>query len=251
MDKIEVRVLANSYDSRTAPFLARMTQRGHELHDMEDVLELYNEPASDTLITRLSDMKHGTIKRFNTYTVVVLNASRRFLAQARTHQHTDFVSGSLQYSNWSDTDSPEEMFVVPYALLNNEAMREYYLNACLRNYLCYKTITEQTDNDTAGFVLPNAMRNILVFHANIQQWQYMIGLRTCRRNSDETRYVYLRIWEELYETLNGDKLFSPSACGIDCQRRGCVEGHMTCGNPINAMWGPSEILNADFPLLRG
>lgn len=251
MDKIQVAVLEEPQNLKMPAFLARMTQRGHLLHDMSDVLDLYNAPVkNEKLLQTLSEMSHGTIKRFNTYTVVVLNASRRFLAQARTHQHTDFVSGSLQYSDWSNTDNPEEMFVVPYAILDNPSMREYYLNACLRNYLCYQTLTEQADNDTAGFILPNAMRNILVFHANIQQWQYMIKLRTCRRNSDETRYIFLRIWEELQKTTNGTEVFSIKSTGPVCQSSPCEEGHMSCRNVLDSAWGPSEILNADFPLLR-
>ena len=249
MDKIQVEVIqAPSKKPAMAPFLARMTQRGHKLTNMEDLQELINQKATTKHLSSLAEMPHGTIKRFDSYTVAIVGASRRFLAQIRTHQHADFVSGSLQYSDFSAND-PAEMFVVPYEVFGNEHLKQYYLDSCKKGFLRYKTIAAEAGNDAAGFVAPNGMRNVLIMQANAQSWQYMIGLRTCRRNSLETRYVLLRIWEELLKANHGKYFFSPSACGCGCQTGKCQEGHMTCGEPLSVDMGPTEILHADFPLL--
>lgn len=250
MDKIQVKLLEATEDSkRIMGFLARMTQRGHEIHDMDDLLNLYNKSCSDKLIGNLADLPHGTIKRFPTYTIAIVGASRRFLAQIRTHQHADFVSGSLQYSDWSANKDPKNMFVVPYETLDNSQLRSYYLDSCVRNFIQYRTIASAAGNDAAGFILPNSMRNVLVIHAGVQEWQYIIGLRTCRRNSLETRYVCYRIWEQLYNTEYGPLLFNAGNTGAGCQTTLCHEGHMSCKKPLPKGSTPTELLKMEFPLL--
>lgn len=251
MDRIQVRVL-DDYGNDAAQvmrFLARMTQRGHTIHSIDDAIELYEKKGSDKLTKNLAELNHGTIKRFANYTVVIYGASRRFLAQIRTHQHAEFVSGSLQYSDFSKEQNPKDMFVVPYELLDNSSLSQYYLDCCVRTFEQYCAIASAVGNDPAGFVLPNGMRNILVIRANIQEWQYIISLRTCRRNSLETRYVLYRIWEELYKTPDGELIFGPASTGAGCQKGKCLEGHMTCSNPLPKDTTPSELLKMEFPLL--
>lgn len=251
MRNIEVAVLQEPKEAeRMSSFLARMTQRGHELTDMESVLDLYWKNSSFDLRQNLASLNHGTIKRFDTYTVLVVGASRRFLAQIRTHQHADFVSGSLQYSDWSEINHDTEwsnMFVVPYAFMQNITLERKYLQNCAGAYLAYKDLAK-IDNDAAGFIMPNGLRNILAIHANVQEWQYMIKLRACRRNSDETRYVMLKIWDELLHTENGEQFFSPDIIGFDCQFGGCKEGKFCCGNPYQKGLEPHKIIEAEYPL---
>ena len=246
MDRIEVSVIG-APDTNMAPFLARLTQRGHEISSMKDLVDLKSKGASDNLLNSLAKLKHGTIKRFDVYTVAIVGASRRFLAQIRTHQHADYVSGSLQYSDWSNHEHPEEMFVVPYELLEGGLLRTNYLDSCVESFLEYSDLVSFVGNDAAGFALPNGTRNVLVIQANAQQWQYMIGLRTCRRNSLETRYVMLKIWEELL--MLDPHMFTPEAAGCGCQTGICTEGHFCCGSPLWPAMAPTEILKADFPLL--
>lgn len=250
MDKIQVKLLeCTENPKQIMGFLARMTQRGHEIKDMSDLVNLYNKSCSDKLVKNLADLPHGTIKRFPTYTIAIVGASRRFLAQIRTHQMADFVSGSLQYSDWSNVKHPEEMFVTPYEMLDNPTLRSYYLDSCVRNFLQYRTIASTAGNDAAGFVLPNSTRNVLVIHAGVQEWQYIIGLRTCRRNSLETRYVCYRIWEELYKTEYGELLFNSRNTGAGCQTAMCHEGHMSCKDPLPKEATPTELIKMEFPLL--
>nr|DAO47116.1 MAG TPA: Thymidylate synthase complementing protein [Caudoviricetes sp.] len=250
MDKIEVKIIDTPGNLDMMPFLARVTQRGHRIHNMADIEELLEKNASEKLRGNLAAMPHGSIKRFNNYTIAVVGASRRFLAQIRTHQHINFVSGSLQYSDWSDLKHPEEMFVVPYEIMEKPDLRQYYLDCCMRDFQQYKIIADAAGNDAAGYILPNGARNILILQANIQEWQYAIGLRTCRRNSPETRYIMYRIWEELFNSTYGPDYFSIKSTGCWCQTIGsCKEGHMSCGKKLPANLTPQYLLRLEFPLL--
>lgn len=252
MRKIETSILQEPSEAENMSlFLARLTQRGHELTDLDSVLDLYNKAGNKKLAMQLAGMNHGTIKRFDTYTVVVVGASRRFLAQIRTHQHADFVSGSLQYSDWSTINADTnwlDMFVVPYAFMKNPTLERKYLQNCAGSFLSYRELAK-ADSDAAGFIMPNGLRNVLVIHANVQQWQYMIKLRACRRNSDETRYVMLKIWDQLLtETKDGEQFFSPEILGFDCQFGGCKEGKFCCGHPYQKGITPFEIIKNEYPL---
>ena len=252
MRKIEVGVLQESPNAAyNSSFLAKLTQRGHELTNLQSVLDLYHQPKNYSFVQKLASMDHGTVKRMDSYTVVVVGASRRFLAQIRTHQHADFMSGSLQYSDWSDSAdylSLQDIFVVPYAFYKDEAAKLSYLRECSSALSTYQKLAK-VDHDAAGFIMPNGLRNVLVIHANVQQWQYMIKVRTCKRNSDETRYVMLKIWDALLnQTECGQNFFNPAFVGTDCALYKCREGKFTCGKPINEKPTPIEIIQQDYPL---
>ena len=249
MNNIKVAILQEPYDAgHISSFLARLTQRGHDLNDIESVKVLYNKPENPELIKKLAGMQHGTIKRFDSYTVIVIGASRRFLAQIRTHQHADFVSGSLQYSDWSSSVfNMQDMFVVPYSMLDNEELKTEYLQRCYDAYETYQHIAT-VDHDAAGFIMPNGLRNILVIQANVQEWQYIIKLRGCARNSDETRYTVLQIWDALLHTRHGSMFFSPEIVGFDCQFGGCKEAQFSCHRPYPKGIMPMAIIKSEYPL---
>lgn len=256
MDKIQVKVLNNVENpGATMAFLARLTQRGHSIKNMDDLVELYNKEASPLLLKSMADLPHGTIKRFTPITVAIVGASRRFLAQARTNQvGFNYVSASLQYSDYSDKAD----FVVPYALMARDhdtpgsKLVSYYLNSCAAAMHDYKLLAKQTDNDTAGYVAPQGLRNILIMQGNHQSWDYFIRTRMCRRNTEETRYVTALIWQELLKTSDGWCFFSNS--GPDCLSIGCREGKMSCGKPMNGIKTmqtapPESIIKCEWPLL--
>ena len=79
------------------------------------------------------------------------------------------------------------------------------------------------------------------------QWKHIISQRVCRRNTDETRIVLLKIWQELYAL--SPALFAPGLTGPFCQRDKCLEGKMTCGRKIDADMMPEDLLKADYPAL--
>ena len=227
-------------------FAARLTQRGHKISTMEDLLALYEQSFSDDTLSAISSLPHPTVQKFSVITVAIVGASRRFLAQITRHQNeVKFMSASLQYSNYAG----QADFAIPYEVLAaGQPIRELYLKSCQSDMDCYEQLCHAgLGHDAAGYATPQGLRNVLLISATPYQWKHMIGQRTCRRNTDETRIVLLKIWRELY--VLSPSLFGLSQTGPFCQRDKCAEGKMSCGQPIEKTLGPAEILQADYPAL--
>ena len=275
MNKIEVAVLETHGDpGQWATFLARLTQRGHSIKNMDDLKELFNQSHTPGFLKAVSQLPHGTIKRFTPITIAIVGASRRFLAQARTNQvGFNYVSASLQYSDYSG----EADYVVPYAFMEADHKHKMkvsggsfiydcvegpytatYLESCRHAMDTYKDLAVEAGNDAAGYVAPQGLRNILIMQANHQAWDYLIRLRGCNRNTVETQYVTMLIWEALLNTPDGEAFFSKS--GADCMGIGCREGKFCCGDPMKkftkiakdtGVTVPRAIINERWPLLNG
>lgn len=224
---------------------ARLTQRGHNIKNMDDLLELFNKEYSESTVSSMVKLPHPTIQKFGVLNFAIVGASRRFLAQITRHQNeVKFMSASLQYSDYSG----EADFTVPYNLMNDPIVLDQYLEHCRVAMGEYASVVQQGyDNDSAGYLAPQGLRNILIISATPFQWKHMISQRVCRRNTDETRYVMLRIWEQLYK-LN-PTFFSRTSTGPFCMRGRCMEGRMGCEKPIQKYKTPSEIIAQDYPLL--
>lgn len=246
MDKIQVKILNPEaiQDSRKMMAIgARLTQRGHKIQNMDDFMALYERPAGDELIGNLVSLPHPTMQKLGVINVVVVGASRRFLAQITRHQNeVKFVSASLQYSDYSDSNS----FCVPYEIIEKgEPYVQMYLENCKLAMEEYAKFSQVSGNDAAGYLAPQGLRNVLIISATPYQWIHMIRQRTCRRNTKETEYVMLRIWEQLYDLC-------PEWFGIAgpfCTRGKCEEGKMCCMKPMGRRAEPKDVLLADFPLL--
>lgn len=248
MDQIKVAILnatAIKEAEATMVCAARLTQRGHKVKDLDDFLALYEKEYTEKTVAAMAALPHPTIQKFAVINVAVVGASRRFLAQITRHQNeVKFMSASLQYSDYSD----EADFVVPYELLDSP-LRVSYLAQCRQAMEKYKLLIEYgAGNDSAGYLAPQGLRNVLLISATPYQWKHMIHQRTCRRNTPETRYIMLRIWEQLYEL--SPALFSQSTTGPFCMQGLCQEGKMSCGNVLNEELTPREIIERDFPILE-
>lgn len=249
MDKIEVAVLnpdAVKEAEKNMVFAARLTQRGHAIHTMKDLLTLYEKPYGRDTLEAISELPHPTVQKFSVIPVAVVGASRRFLAQITRHQNeVKFMSASLQYSDYSG----QAAFTVPYEILTaGEPVKARYLESCEQNMVCYEALVSGgISQDAAGYAAPHGLRNVLLICATPYQWKHMIHQRVCRRNTDETRIVLLKIWELLYK-LN-PILFAPQNCGPFCQQGGCREGRMCCGSSLSGNMTPGEILRTDYPAL--
>ena len=182
-------------------------------------------------VANLVKLPHPTIQKFGIINVVVVGASRRFLAQITRHQNeVKYMSASLQYSDYSGVED----FVIPYDLMGT-GQEEAYLEQCSQSMKNYqRLIASGVDNDSAGYCAPQGMRNILLISATPYQWKHMIRQRVCRRNTKETRYVMLLIWEQLME--QNAELFSDS--GPFCMNGGPVENayRLRCHHQISFEW---------------
>lgn len=227
-------------------FAARLTQRGHRIRGMDDLMELYEKTFTGETVEAISRLPHPAVQKFAVITVAVTGASRRFLAQITRHQkEVQFMSASLQYSNYAGKAD----FAVPYEIMAaSEEIREMYLESCQKGMDCYERLCGAgIGHDAAGYAAPQGLRNVLLISATPYQWKHMIGQRVCRRNTDETRIVMLKIWKELFAL--SPVFFAPSFTGPFCQRERCLEGKMACGRKLEKEMRPDDILRADYPLL--
>lgn len=130
------------------------------------------------------------------------------------------MSASLQYSNYTG----QADFAVPYEILAAPAaVRELYLKSCHEGMDCYeKLCAEGIGHDAAGYATPQGLRNVLMISATPYQWKHIIGQRVCRRNTDETRIVLLKIWQELYSL--SPALFAPVLQGRSASRTNAWRG---------------------------
>ena len=244
MNKIQVKVLNPEVvkdAEKMMVFCARLTQRGHSIHDMDSLMGLLEAPYQTKTMEAMTKLPHPTIQKFGVINVAVVGASRRFLAQITRHQNeVKFMSASLQYSDYSG----QADFCVPYDVIQHGP--EYvgaYIHSCRESISYYEGAIEcGIDHDAAGYMAPQGLRNILIISATPYQWKHMISQRACRRNTDETRYVILLIWKELAKL---SAMFRD--CGPFCMHGGCKEGKMACGKTIDRSWSPEDILKSDFP----
>lgn len=247
MKSIEVKILnpeVITESEKMMVFGARLTQRGHNIHNMDDLMDLYNKDYQKSTARAIANLPHPTIQKLGKINIAIVGASRRFLAQITRHQNEiKFVSASLQYSDYSGNAE----FCVPYEITEQGPYAvNYYLRTCADQMEEYEhAIATGTPHDAAGYMAPQGLRNILIMSATPYQFKHMIGQRTCRRNTLETRYVMLKIWEELYKL--SPEMFGKS--GPFCMNGPCKEGKMCCGKPINKAWSPMDIIKEDFPLL--
>ena len=249
MNQIETTILncsAIKEAEKNMVFAARLTQRGHSINNMEDLLQLYNQSYRADTVENISSLPHPTIQKFTVITVAVVGASRRFLSQITRHQNeVKFMSASLQYSNYSGVAA----FVKPYEILKApEDIQNLYIKSCLSDMDSYEALCKSgISHDTAGYVTPQGLRNVLIISATPYQWKHMIGQRCCRRNTDEMRIVMLKVWHTLY--LKNPVLFDPSWTGPFCQREHCQEVKSRRRHTISQNFTPEIILAKDYPLL--
>jgi len=209
-------------------------------------MDLYHQSYSQKTVENIAGLPHPTVQKFMVITVAVVGASRRFLAQITRHQNeVKYMSASLQYSNYSCRAA----FAIPYGIMKaDKEIQDIYKKSCQSDLDHYAELCDLgIDHDSAGYATPQGLRNVLIISATPYQWKHMIGQRTCRRNTDETRIVMLQLWQRLYKL--SPILFAPDLTGPFCQRGSCMEKQMSCKDPISKIWTPADILKEDYPLL--
>ncbi len=235
MNKISVHIIQEPAESpvRMANLAARLTQS--KIKSIEELRALMKYDPK--LIQNIYDMKHESVVRHSNWTIAVIGASRRFLAQIRTHSVgiSGWISASLQYSDMrNDFDAVVPYPVIEKAVTNNDyGVYSDYINKCKQSFNNYKDMIElqMYDNDTAGYASCNSSRNAVVFTANTEALRNMINKRSCNRNTLETQYVMLLIWQTLIASAyEGEEMFL--SAGPDCRLLGkCTQKKMSCGEP--------------------
>lgn len=222
MDRIEVEILEGNLNGMPK-FLARLTQRGHLINGMGDVLHLYDAAVEGAPSDYLLSLPHTTIQRMNYLTVAVTGLSTKAVSQLRTHaKRLTFVSTSTQYSDFSGCN---DNYVLPKGLDTNASLKMINAYDSIQNI--YETlITSGVDKDKASYILPQGLRKTLIISGSLDDWNYVLRTRLCHRNTEEVqqiaRMIVNKIADEFGEEYTVNML--PS-----CTRGKCLEGKFSCG----------------------
>lgn len=224
MNNIEVMVLNHNLDG-TPLFLAKLTQRGHEINSMHDVFDLYNSCKNKTPSSRLIELPHTTIQRMCHVTIAIVGLSTKAVSQLRTHaKRATFLSTSTQYSSFEGRDNN---FVYPPELmsLDKEILDQSY-EAIMNAYQLL--LNHGVDKDQAGYLLPQSLRKALIIDASIDEWNYILSTRLCHRNTEEVQYICSLI----YKAIADINLVWVSKALPKCAYGSCPEGKFCCGKPF-------------------
>jgi thymidylate synthase (FAD) len=224
MDNIKVKILEHNFNG-TPIFLARMTQRGHLINNIDDLLKLYKDNINKTPSKDLLKLPHSTIFRMNYLTVAIYGLSTKAVSQLRTHAtRLTFMSTSTQYSEFTGQECP---YVIPEGL--SEEQKEEFKTAFINVHNAYaKCFDDIKDKDKAGYLLPQGLRKCLVISGNFPAWQYMLSLRLCNRNTREVQYICELILDAI--TKECGKNWA-DVCLPPCVDGKCKEGKFCCGHP--------------------
>ena len=171
MNHIETAIL-NCYGIREAEqnmvFAARLTQHGHTIQNMADLMDLYHQSYSKNTVESIASLPHPTVQKFMVITVAIVGASRRFLAQITRHQNeVKYMSASLQYSNYSG----HATFAIPYEIIKaDKEIQNLYKRSCQSDLDHYEELCAAgIDHDAAGYATPQGLRNVLIISATPYQ----------------------------------------------------------------------------------
>lgn len=223
MDKIEVKILDHNLNG-TPLFLAKLTQRGNQMHNMQDLLNLYKDNLSRTPSLDFMKLPHSTIFRMCNLTVAIYGLSTKAVSQLRTHAtRLTFVSTSTQYSDYANLDLP---YVIPEGLTPEQRAK---MEEGLKNiHIAYKEVYKDIgDKDKAGYMLPQSLRKCLIISGNFPAWQYMLSLRLCNRNTREVQYICQSILNAIDKECG--KVWA-DVCLPNCVTDKCKEGKFSCGH---------------------
>lgn len=225
-DDIEVRILGTWLGEEL--FLGRLTQRGDEIHNMEDLMTLRHKslfgkaPSADYM-----RLPHTTLRRMSLIEVAIVGLSTKCMNQLRTHAtRLTFVSTSTQYSKYTGEDN----FVLPSGLSEEAAdtMKKLYDNV---QSVYNRLINEYgVDNDKASYILPQSLRKAVVISGPLDAWEYVMRTRLCHRNSEEMQYVMKLIYKEFTKCTPSTYLVNMLP---KCTTTGCEEGKFCCGKKFD------------------
>lgn len=223
MNKIEVKILDSNLNGMPR-FLARLTQRGHLINSMKDVISLYDDSIKSPPGKYLMTLPHTTIKRMNYITVAVSGLSTKCVSQLRTHaKRLTFISTSTQYSSF---DNRDDNYVIPEEYLTEEQITQMQ-NALSSVQNTYNDMIKNgVDKDLAGYLLPQSLRKVVIMSGNLADWEYVLSLRMCHRNSIETQHVCKLIYKEIYKNYGAEYCVNMLPA---CVHDKCHEGKFCCG----------------------
>lgn len=209
-------------------------------YSAEDNAELYTEYADkdydelDTYINRVLNVGHTSPVEHASFTFMIEDVSRAFLAQITRHRLASF---SVQSQRYVRMDFGGKWYIVPPTIAADEksfALFNETMFNCAESYckLCDRLMelgrTKEQAQEDARFVMPEATGTKMVVTMNTRELLHFFSLRCCNRAQWEIRTVANKMLELVKEECPG--LFKNA--GPTCAVTGkCPEGKRGCGNP--------------------
>lgn len=224
MNRIKVEVLEGNLNGMPK-FLARLTQRGHLIKGMDDVLALYDDAIEGAPSKYLLSLPHTTIQRMNYLTVAITGLSTKAVSQLRTHaKRLTFVSTSTQYSDFSGCN---DNYVIPDGLTDEQKlyMRDTYDGI---QHMYERLIQSGVDKDKASYILPQGLRKTLIISGSLDDWSYVMRTRLCHRNTEEVQNIMRLILKEIESNWADGEEYTVNMLP-PCVNGKCLEGKFSCG----------------------
>lgn len=224
MHNIEVEILSGNFYNMPK-FLAKLTQRGHEINEIEQIVSLHNEALYDEVPSDyFMTTPHTTLRRMNYITVAINGLSTKCVSQLRTHaKRLTFMSTSTQYSAYIDHAAINCVFPTKDEKTITKLANAY--DFILKRYA--EMIDDGVDKDVASYILPQGLRKSLIISGNLDDWQYVMQTRLCHRNSEETQYVMKLIYNKIKDVAG--EQWVKGMLPMCCTKYGCQEGKKSCG----------------------
>ena len=222
MNRIKVEVLEGNLNGMPK-FLARLTQRGHLIKGMDDVLALYDDAIEGVPSKYLLSLPHTTIQRMNYLTVAITGLSTKAVSQLRTHaKRLTFVSTSTQYSDFSGCN---DNYVIPDGLTDEQKLYMHDTYDGIQ-HMYERLIQSGVDKDKASYILPQGLRKTLIISGSLDDWSYVMRTRLCHRNTEEVQNIMRLILKEIESNWGEEytvNMLPP------CVNGKCLEGKFSCG----------------------
>ena len=214
----------------------------------DSILDDLTDEKTSKFIEMLMGLGHTSTIEHASFTFSIEGVSRSLLAQLTRHRIASFSVRSQRYVSEKGFE-----FVIPPAILNNEAAKEIYIKAMKDDVDTYNKLADALFEDIfkemiadgvdekkakgdatkraiedARYVLPNACLTNLVATFNARSLYNFFELRCCERAQWEIRELAFEMFKLVCKVA--PSLFK--GAGPSCVYGSCSEGKMTCGKSI-------------------
>ena len=160
------------------------------------------------IIRRWIDSGHQSMIEMVSATFVI-SCSRVVSHELIRHRLASFQQESQRYVRY-DEETPEDLFMVPEEIAENQEAMDIYSDAMFDSLKAYKKLkTLGLKSQIARYVLPNATRTRVVMSANLREWRHILLLRMHSSAQPEMQDVARQIYGvlvDLYPEVFGDIL---------------------------------------------
>lgn len=126
-----------------------------------------------------------------------IECSRVVTHELVRHRIASYQQESQRFVNYTE-EEPEDLFVIPTTLRDNEFVSTMLLRSYDDDLKTYKTlILNGVPKQEARYVLPNATRTRIIVKMNLREWMHVLRLRAHKSAQPEMQEVANAILEVL------------------------------------------------------